>query len=448
MKHFLCLAVVLVLVSPSSTEAAEPASPAQIEFFEKHIRPVLVGKCYQCHSAEAAKAGKLKGGLALDTRAGLLQGGDSGPALVPGSPDKSLLLAALRYEEYEMPPDGRLSQQMVDHFATWIADGAADPRDGAAAVAKTEINFAQARRFWSLRPIAQPPLPKLKQSWPRGKMDQFVLAKLEAQNLTPLGDASPRTLVRRLYFDLIGLPPTPAQIELFLEQAAQGQQQAVTALIDELLDSPQFGQHWGRHWLDAVRYAESNGRDVNVVWYDAWRYRDWVIDSFNQDRSYADFVRQQIAGDLLPAANAEQRDQQIIATGMLAMTPKMIGETNKALFQMDTIDDQIDVIGRAMLGLSISCARCHDHKFDPIPTADYYAAAGILKSTETLYGFGRMSEELAAYRTDPDRPQGGRVERSGLGVPNRVDRPEPCFPNRQIRPISGGPQCGRCQTQT
>ncbi|HUG71436.1 MAG TPA: PSD1 and planctomycete cytochrome C domain-containing protein [Pirellulaceae bacterium] len=416
------VACILFLSLASASTAEESPSRQQIEYFETKIRPVLVKHCYACHSAEAAKTGKLKGGLVLDTRAGVLQGGDSGPALVPHKPSKSLLLSALRYESYEMPPTGELSAEVIRDFKQWIADGAVDPRDGQASVTRSSIDFEQAREFWSLRPLAEPLVPAVKaKTWPRSDIDRFVLARLENEGLEAVGDAALRTLVRRLYFDLIGLPPTPEQIDAFLERAAHDRASAVERLVDELLASPRFGERWGRHWLDVVRYADSNGRDVNVVWYDAWRYRDWVIDALNLDVPFDRFVRQQIAGDLLPAETPEQRDRQRIATGLLAMSPKMIGEQNKEVLRMDTIDEQIDVVSRAFLGLSISCARCHDHKFDPIPTADYYALAGIFKSTEPLYGFGRVGVKNSPH-TDliPAGPQAAALGESGLNYRHQL----------------------------
>jgi len=385
-----CFNILLIAWIGSELIAAEPSSRQAIEFFEKKIRPVLVDHCYECHSVDAAKAGKLKGGLQLDTRAGVLQGGDSGPAVVSVKVDESLLLNALRYDELEMPPKGRLSDSIIADFEKWIEDGAVDPRDGEAILHNTSIDFDKARQFWSYRPPSNPTVRENNNSeWPRNDIDRFVLAKLESHGIQPIGDADDRTLIRRLYFDLIGLPPSPDEIQRFLSESASDRDTAVAALVWQLLDSQHFGERWGRHWLDVVRFAESNGRDVNVVWYHASRYRDWVIDALNNDKPFNTFVREQIAGDLLPASSNEQYDQQRIATGLLAMSPKMIGERNPAIFQMDMIDEQIEVISRAFLGLSVSCARCHDHKFDPIPTQDYYALAGILKSTETLYGFGR-----------------------------------------------------------
>ena len=361
----------------------ETLSPGDRAFFEKKIRPVLIKHCYECHSAEAAKAGDLASGLQLDTRMGMRRGGDSGPAVVPGKPDQSLLLAALRHErELEMPPEGPLAAAVIKDFATWIELGAPDPRDGTPVAAGVDV--AKAREFWSLQPVKKPVVPQVDDAeWPRSDLDRFVLARREAKGLQAVGDAPRGILLRRLFFDLIGLPPTQDELHRFRSSSP-------VAVVDYLLGSPHFGERWGRHWLDVARYAESNGRARNMAWHEAWRYRDWVIDVLNNDLPYDEFIRQQIAGDLLPADDDRQRDRQMIATAFLALGPKSLEERNRELFQMDTIDEQIDVICRGILGLSVSCARCHDHKFDPVPTADYYSLAGILRSTDTLYGIGPM----------------------------------------------------------
>lgn len=382
-------AVALAVIFAAVGHIALANDAAKLEHFEKKIRPVLVAQCYSCHSAEAAKGGKLKGDLQLDTRAALLAGGESGPAIVPGKPAESPLLAALKFEDLEMPPDGKLSDAVIADFEKWITDGAVDPRTGDAVASKKAINFDEARQFWSFRPVAKHPAPAVKDSaWAKGDIDRFVLAKLEAAGLSPTADASDEVLVRRLYFDLIGLPPQPEEVAAFVTEAKADREAAIARLVDKLLASQHFGERWGRHWLDVVRYAESNGRDQNIVWHHAWRYRQYVIDALNQDKPFDRFAREQIAGDLLPLSGAE-RDAAITATGMLAMSPKNIEETNKALYRMDLIDDQIEVTTRAFLALSVSCARCHDHKFDPIPTKDYYALAGIFGSSDTLYGPAR-----------------------------------------------------------
>ena len=369
--------------------ASEELSQADLDFFESKIRPALVAHCYECHSEESGKA---KGGLLLDTRAAVLLGGESGPALVAGEPQESLLISAVRRSNgLEMPPSQQLPVALIADFEKWIELGAPDPREGSAKPIR-QVNLEEERKFWVYQPVAEPPLPEVSnESWPRGAIDQFVLARMEQAGLTPAPDAQKQTLARRLYFDLTGLPPTPEQMESFLADRSPA---AVETLVDRLLESERFGEHWGRHWLDVARYAESNGRARNMVWPHAWRYRDWVVEALNSDLPYDDFVRHQLAGDLLPAGSREDRDRQLVATGFLALGPKSLEEPKPEIFEMDMIDEQINVVSRAFLGLSVSCARCHDHKFDAIPTADYYALAGIFRSTETLYGRGLLTQKV------------------------------------------------------
>ena len=363
-------------------DAAE-ADAEGIAFFEKNIRPVLANNCYRCHSTEARN---LKGDLFLDSKQGMLNGGESGPVIVPGKPAESRLLQAIRQVgKLKMPPRDKLSGQVAANFAEWIRMGAPDPRvvNGGNPV-KSKIDLEAGRKFWSFIPPAKPDAPEVADSaWPRGEIDRFVLAKLEANNLSPVRDASRRELVRRIYFDLIGLPPSPEQVAAFLNDTSAN---AFEKVVDELLRSPHFGEHWGRHWLDVARYSESNGMERNFTYPHAWRYRDYVIDSFNDDKSFRRFVREQVAGDLLGRGKRKPTDEELVATGFLALGPKPLNQGNKVLFKLDIVDEQIDATTRAFLGLTVSCARCHDHKFDPIPTRDYYAMAGIFRSTEALYG--------------------------------------------------------------
>jgi len=374
--------------------AAAP-SAEDAEFFENKIRPVLVKHCYQCHASDAKEVG---GKLLLDSSAGILQGGESGPALVSGKPDTSLIVQALRYDGLEMPPEEPLSETVVNDFVEWIRRGAPDTRQ-----AKAPHEPPQAKEtLWSIQPVANPPTPKVQQAaWPRDPIDRFVLSRLEAAKLPPGADADARTLIRRLYYDLLGLAPSAEQIEQFVVAHQSNGQLAVERLVDRLLASPQYGERWGRHWLDVARFGESNGNDGlsrNPTFPHAWRYRDYVIDAFNSDLPYDDFLQEQIAGDLLPSASPEKHDQRLIATGFLAMAAKPAKAMNTN-FEMDVVADQIDVIGRGVMGLSIACARCHDHKFDPIPTSDYYAMAGMFTSSETMWGVAGY-ETLTAPRTD------------------------------------------------
>jgi hypothetical protein len=340
---------------------------------------VLLARCYSCHSAGAKE---VKAGLRLDTREGLRQGGESGAAVIPGDVDESLLIQAIRYETYEMPPGDKLPDNVIHDFEKWVEMGAPDPR--ARSDAKKKRSLSDARKFWSFQPVKKPTPPMVKNTaWPRSEIDRFVLAKLEDKQLTPVGDAERLTLLRRLSFDLTGLPPTPQELAAFAGDASSD---SVARAVDRMLDSPQFGERWGRHWLDAARYGESSGKERNVAYPYAWRYRDYVIDAFNADKPYNRFLQEQIAGDLLQANDDADRNNHLIATGFLALGTKSLNQRKPAQFRADVADEQIDVVTRAMLGVTVACARCHDHKFDPFPQTDYYALAGIFRSTEVLSG--------------------------------------------------------------
>ena len=362
-----------------------PADDAGIEFFEKKVRPLLVKHCYECHSTEAKE---LKGGLALDSKAGWANGGDSGPAIKPGDVNGSILISAVRYEDYEMPPKGKMDPADIAVFEDWVKMGSPDPRDGQrVATERKSLDLETARQFWAFQPPKFNPAPSVKdETWPRNDIDRFILATLEEQGLAPARDAGARTLVRRITFDLTGLPPTPEDAEAFENGLIRNPESAFRNLVDRLLESPQFGEHWGRHWLDVARYSDSNGGDFNATFHNAWRYRNYVVRAFNQDKPFDQFIREQIAGDLLPSESDEQRAERIVATGFLMLGTKMLSERDKAKLLMDIVDEQIDTVGRAFMGLTLGCARCHDHKFDPIPTADYYAMAGIFRSTQAIDG--------------------------------------------------------------
>ncbi len=372
--------------APSGKAPERPASPEELAFFESKIRPVLVEKCYKCHAT--GEGNKIKGGLALDTRESTRKGGDSGPAIVPGNPAKSLLLEAIRYtkNDLQMPPEkdgGKLSDSVIKDFERWIQTGAADPRTGSA-VAQKEYDGSKAKDHWAYQPPKKSPVPAVKNAaWPKTDIDRFVLAKLEAEGLAPVADAGKLTLLRRVYFDLTGLPPTFDEVNAFLDDKSVD---PFANAVDRLLASPQFGERWGRHWLDVARYAESTGKDVNTPYPHAWRYRDYVIAAFNADKPYDRFVQEQVAGDLLPSSSDKQKAEQLVATGFLAIGPRSLNEQNARLFYLDMADEQIDTLSLAFLGTTIACARCHDHKFDPISQQDYYALAGIFLSTDTRYG--------------------------------------------------------------
>jgi hypothetical protein len=378
-----------------------PIPQDQLAFFEKKIRPVLVDQCYSCHTSETAKGPK--GSLTVDTRMGLRTGGDSGPAVVPKNAKASLLIKAMKGDGLsQMPPKNKLSDDVIADFEKWIAMGAPDPRSGKSKGEAKVIDIEKGKEHWSFQPLKSSRDPKGSDP----TIDSLIAAKLTEQKLTPSGEADARTLVRRVYFDLIGLPPTPEQVEAFVSG-----RQTFEQLVDSLLALPQFGEKWGRHWLDIARYAESSGKEQNLVYPFAWRYRDYVIAAFNKDKPYNEFLKEQLAGDLLPAKDDTEKAEKTIATGFLAVGAKSHAERNRQQFLLDVADEQIDVMGQAMLGLTIACARCHDHKFDPIPTKDYYAIAGIFTSTETMFGTAagvqaRQSASLATLPKDADVPVG------------------------------------------
>ncbi len=382
--------LVTSLLSANSAFCADSPTAEQVAFFEKSIRPVLVRECYSCH---ATTAQKIRGGLTLDTREGLRKGGDSGAVIVPGDAKKSLLIQALHHAEdvKPMPPKKQLADEVVADFEKWIAMGAPDPRDRATKVTRGEIDIESGRKFWAFQAPKKSTPPTVKDTaWPMSDIDRYLLAEMEAKGLKPSADADPRTLLRRLSFDLTGLPPTPEEIDAFVKAYAAKPQTAVEEAVDRLLASAQFGERWGRHWLDVARFAESSGRSNNIAYPHAWRYRDYVINSFNADKPYNQFIREQLAGDLLPTKDSQDKAEFQIATGFLAIGPKTHNERNPQQFQMDLADEQIDSTFQAFQGLTAACARCHDHKFDPIPQKDYYALAGIFRSTETCYGTIRV----------------------------------------------------------
>ena len=355
-------------------------TPEHTEFFERKVRPVLVEHCYECHSAGAKK---IKGGLVLDSRAGVIKGGDTGAAITPGDPEASLLIQAIRHTDADlaMPPKKKLSPLAIADLEAWVKMGAPDPRTEdtvATAQAKSAIDWNKAREWWSFRPLATPPIPSVKQKrWPVNDLDRFILARLEQDGRAPAADAEKRVLLRRATFDLIGLPPTPEEVDAFLKDKSS---KSFSKVVDRLLASPHYGERWGRHWLDVVRYADTAGDNSDFPIPQMFRYRDWVIRAFNRDLPYDQFVREQLAGDLLPGATTAETHERLIATGYLA-NARRFGSRVEDYPQHLTIEDTIDNVGRAFLGLTVNCARCHDHKFDPITAADYYALYGIFHST-------------------------------------------------------------------
>ena len=388
----------VAFATAGALHAAAP-SAQQVEFFEKQIRPILAERCYECHSAEK----KQKGGLSLDTRDAVLKGGDTGPALVAGDPEKSLLIEAVRYKNHDlqMPPKKQLAAAEVKALEDWVKMGAPDPRE-AAPVAKVGrvIDIAEGRKFWSFTPLARVAVPGEKclvisaqssvsksasddqklstnhSALITYPIDAFIRAKLAEKGLTPAPPADKRTLIRRATFDLIGLPPTPQETDDFL---ADKSPDAFDKVIERLLASPHYGERWARHWLDVARYADSNGMDENIAFGNAWRYRDYVVRAFNDDKPFDNFLVEQIAGDLLPRS-----EDALAATGFLALGARVLAEADMQKLEMDIIDEQLDTIGKAFMGMTIGCARCHDHKFDPVTQEDYYALAGIFRSTRSL----------------------------------------------------------------
>jgi hypothetical protein len=352
----------------------------QGRFFETSVRPLLAAHCYRCHGPDKQKAG-----LRLDSLAAILKGGKSGPAVVPDRPENSRLLRAVGYQDeaLQMPPAGKLADRQVADLTRWVRSGAPWPETAATDGRKA------GEGHWAFRPPAETPPPAVRDaSWVRTPIDHFILAKLEAAGMRPAPPADRRTLIRRATFDLTGLPPTPGEIDAFLKDDSPG---GFPKLVDRLLASPAYGERWGRHWLDVARYADSNGLDENVAYGNAWRYRDYVVAAFNNDKPYDRFVLEQLAGDLLPGGDESTRHERLVATGFLSLGPKVLAEVDEKKMEMDIVDEQIDTVGKAFLGLTLGCARCHDHKFDPIDTEDYYALAGVFTSTRTMENFTKVA---------------------------------------------------------
>jgi hypothetical protein len=340
--------------------------------------------------------------------------GGAGAILIVGKPDESPIIKALRHEDgLEMPPKEKLPDSVVANFAKWIEMGAPDPRKPNVTTVGGKINLAEAKKFWSFQPPKISTSPAVKNAaWPKSEIDRYLLAALEAKNMTPVTDADRRTLIRRAYFDLIGLPPTPEETEAFVNDADP---KAFEKVIDRLLAMPQFGERWGRHWLDVARYGESSSKERNIPYPYAWKYRDYVYDSVAEDKPFDQFVREQIAGDLLPTKNDAQRNEMLTATGFLTLGPKSLNTRNREQYRMDVADEQLDVATRGVMGLSVACARCHDHKFDPIPTADYYAMVGIFRSTDVLGGVKPGNNKTGysgdyAYLTSVTKRSGASAE--------------------------------------
>lgn len=378
-------AVVLImafLLCSSRTTAGESADDRSVaeQNFRRNVLPILKEHCFECHSHDADS---VKGGLVLDSRSGWSTGGDSGPAVVPGRPQDSLLISAVRWDGLEMPPSGRLPPKLVQQLEQWVADGAHDPRTTSSVRSHQGIDYEAGRSHWAFQPVTAPPVPATQNDqWPKHDVDHFILSALEASGLQPVGDADRYTWLRRVTFDLTGLPPTVEQIREF---EADSSEHARAAVVDRLLSSRAFGERWARHWLDLVGYADQIGTSNNVFAEHAWRYRDYVIDAFNNDLPYDRFIRDQISGDLQQYEHIPDRAGAIAATGFLVLGDMEIVEADKEKMLVDIIDQQLTKTGQAFLGLTLGCARCHDHKFDPVSQHDYYAMAGFFYGTSSVH---------------------------------------------------------------
>ena len=408
---FCCLTVAVAVGDPVQETRPAQFSDESLEFFEKKVRPLLVKRCYECHSGDAKE---IQAGLRLDTRSAVLKGGDTGPAAVPGQPAKSLLIDAINYGElYQMPPKSKLPPEEIATLTRWVELGAPWPHDkhndSATSGDASESDLAaQKAAHWAWQPIKKPMRPTVKNgSWPTSEIDAFILARLEEHGLSPADAADKRTLIRRAYFDLVGLPPSPDAVERFI---ADDSPQAFERVVDELLASPRFGERWARHWLDLVRYAETYGHEFDYPIEHAWQYRDYVIRALNADLPYDQFAAEHIAGDLLTEPRlhpTEKYNESIIGTGFWWFGEQVHAPVDVLEHEAERVDNQIDVLGKTFLGLTIGCARCHDHKFDPIPTADVYALWGFAKSTrlQTAYldPHGRITaaaKEIAAIQRE------------------------------------------------
>ena len=389
------LAIATLEMAGSPTTIASDRD--EIALFENRVRPVLTAHCIKCHGAA-----KQESGLRLDSKSMANKGGDRGPAIVPGDPERSLLVqAARRNGELKMPPDEPLRPEEVTALVEWIRHGAPWPAEAVRSSTRGGSITEKERQFWSFQPLADISPPEVHdRSWLRTPVDRFILARLDAERVKPVGPADKRTLIRRATFDLTGLPPDANDVEAFV---ADGSPAAFAKVVDRLLASPAYGERWGRHWLDVVRYADTAGETADFPVREAYRYRNYVLASFNADKPYDRFLREQIAGDLYATeAPPEQYEELVAATGFIAISRRFGFDSEN--YQHLTIQDTIDTLGQSVLGLSLGCARCHDHKYDPVSAADYYALYGIFDSTR--YAFPGSEETKRPRDFVPAMPPG------------------------------------------
>ena len=432
-RNLCILSIVLAKLSSAATADDET------DFFERKIRPVLIEKCYGCHSIES---GKSKGGLRVDTKESLRKGGESGPGVVERDVEKSLVIAAIKYDSFEMPPDGKLSDSIIADFERWIQSGAIDPRLeselGTHEEFTSEIDYEEGKQFWSFRPLESRSVPEPVNHWGGGRIDRWVAKQLEESKLSPSDQASREVLLRRLSFDLIGLPPLPDESEAFLSDS---EEDAYEHLVDRLLNEPSFGERWARPWLDLARFGEDQahivGDDRSLCFPNAYLYRDWLIHAFNDDIPYDEFVRLQLAADLLQP-NSEQH---LPALGFMGLGPKYY-RRNAPEVMAEEWEDRVDVLSRGLLGLTIACARCHDHKFDPIGTEDYYALAGVFASTEMFNRPMKPETELGKNGHAKNPNESLHVVRDSnpvdlhVMIRGDVQRKGPLVPRRFVKVLS------------
>ena len=400
-----------LIVVVLTVESARAADPAGIEFFEKKIRPVLAEHCWSCHSEESQNANKLKGGLRLDHSAGIRDGGDSGPIVIPGKPAESLLIKALRHDGLQMPPESKLADDIIEHFSTWVSLGAPMPADAHVPTSSKRLDWSEARKLWAFQSPVEHPRPTVKNAqWPTSTIDSFILAELEKQGLSPVPAAGKRELIRRATVDLIGLPPTSEEIDNFLKDESC---EAFATVVDRLLQSPHYGERWARYWLDLARYADDQGNSFLSPTPKAYLYRDWVVRALNRDMPYNEFVRLQVAGDELPGT-AENYEDRLAGLGFQGLGPQFRkGAAGEAKAKADELEDRVDTLSRGILGLTVSCARCHDHKFDPIPTRDYYSLAAayngavwsdrMLASPEAISRVREWEQQVSQQKADLEK---------------------------------------------